>query len=166
LLFAAGAVLGTVIDLSENWTFRVPFGAAISIGLIAGAVAVFVACVDQAPWPFGWQIVFWAICVTIVLLALVAEEHRSRALAVLERLGDASYSIYLFHFLVIAAVGRVWLTAFGHVAQWPFVAVAFAVASAAGLLIHLCVERPLLLTLRHLQPALSRMLTPLSQVKG
>jgi hypothetical protein len=36
-------------------------------------------------------------------------------------------------------------------------------ASAVGLAIHLWVERPLLLTLRHLQPMLTRMLTPLSQ---
>jgi len=162
LLFAAGVVLGTAIDLSERWAFPVPFGAAFSIGLTAGAIAVFVAWVDEAPWPFGWQIVFWALCVAIVFLALVAEEYRSWPIAVVERLGDASYSIYLFHFLVIAAVGRVWLTASDRMAEWPFIAVAFVAASVAGLLIHLWVERPLLLTLRHVRPALSRMLAPQS----
>jgi len=160
LLFAAGVLLGIGIDISERWTFRVPFAAVISISLIAAAIAVFAAWIDQAPWPFGWQIVFWALCVAIVFLALVAEEHQSSALAVLERLGDASYSIYLFHFLVIAALGRVWLTVFGPIAQWPFFAVAFVAASVAGLAIHLWVERPLLLTLRHLRPVLSRILAP------
>jgi exopolysaccharide production protein ExoZ len=160
LLFAAGVVLGTMIDLSDRWAFRVPLGAIIVIGLIVAAVALFVVCVDQAPWPFGWQVVFWGLCVAIVLLAIVAEEHRSGALAGLERLGDASYSIYLFHFLVIAAVGRVWLTMFGHIALWPFAAVAFVTASAVGLAIHLWVERPMLVTLRHLRPVLTRMLAP------
>jgi exopolysaccharide production protein ExoZ len=163
LLFAAGVVLGAVIDLSDRSAFRVPLGTLIAIGLIAVATALFVVSVDQAPWPFGWQLVFWALCVATVFLAIVAEEHRSWTLAVLERLGDASYSIYLFHFLAIAAVGRVWLTVFGHIAQWPFAIVAFVMASAVGLAIHLWVERPLLLTLRHLQPMLTRMLTPLSQ---
>lgn len=163
LLFAAGVVLGAAIALSEDAAFRVPLGAITIIGLVAGAIALFVVCVDRAPWPLGWQIVFWALCVAIVLVALIAEERRSSALGILERLGDASYSVYLFHFLVIAAVGRVWLTAFGHIPQWPFIAIAFVTATIAGLLIHLWVERPLLATLRHLQPMLTRMLTPLSQ---
>jgi peptidoglycan/LPS O-acetylase OafA/YrhL len=81
-------------------------------------------------------------------------------MVVLERLGDASYSIYLFHFMVVAAVGRLWLTAFDTLVEWPFIVVSVVAAAAAGLAIHLWVERPLLLTLRHLRPVLSRILAP------
>jgi exopolysaccharide production protein ExoZ len=106
---------------------------------------------------------FGILCVAIVFLAVVAPEHgQSRFMAMFELLGDASYSIYLFHFIVIAAVGRAWQTMFGSIDGPSFVVLAFIAAGGAGVLIHLWVERPLLLGLRHLQPLLARKPMPLS----
>jgi exopolysaccharide production protein ExoZ len=163
LLFAAGVLLGAAMDGSRGVTLRIPFAGGLAIGLVAAGVVVFIFFVHGAPWTLGWQVVFWTLCIAIVFLAVAAAERpQSGLLFSLERLGDASYSVYLFHFIIIAAIGRVWLTGFGHIHPLAFCVFAFAAAGGGGLLIHLWLERPLLFGLRYLWPALSRIWAPVS----
>lgn len=56
-------------------------------------------------------------------------------------LGDASYSIYLTHGLVMAALGK--LLASGRAPLWPTVAGSVVVSVALGIAVYLAVERPL-----------------------
>jgi exopolysaccharide production protein ExoZ len=163
LLFAAGVILGAWLDRSGGAKIHVPFAGAMSITLIAAGIAVFTQFVDATPWPLGWQMFFWALCIAIVFLSIVAPDPSpSRIIGLFERLGDASYSIYLFHFLIIAAVGRLWLSLFGGFSRPFFVPLAFLAAAGAGLAIHICVERPLLTAVRQLRPALLRLWAPAS----
>jgi peptidoglycan/LPS O-acetylase OafA/YrhL len=79
---------------------------------------------------------------------------RGRPWPWLERLGDASYSIYLIHPLVLAAFARV----FGAPTPWLFVPVAMALAIGSGVAARLLIEKPLLKLLKgtvrpHLPPA-------------
>jgi peptidoglycan/LPS O-acetylase OafA/YrhL len=67
-------------------------------------------------------------------------------------LGDASYAIYLVHFLVISAIGKA-----RAVLDWqlgPYWAAEFAavvlIATAFGVAVHVAIERPLLERLRRL----------------
>ncbi len=61
-------------------------------------------------------------------------------------LGDASYSIYLAHFMVVSAVARkaFQLDQARHLPAVVWMVAMFAAAVAAGLAAHLAVERPLL----------------------
>ena len=64
-------------------------------------------------------------------------------------LGDASYSIYLAHFMVVSTVARVcyrWHTLPVPIAAW--MALFFVCGTSAGILVHLLIERPLMKKLR------------------
>jgi peptidoglycan/LPS O-acetylase OafA/YrhL len=65
-------------------------------------------------------------------------------------LGDASYSIYLSHTLVIAALWKVWPHG---AAPWMFLAGATVCAALAGGAVYVLLERPLLALMRGRRPA-------------
>jgi exopolysaccharide production protein ExoZ len=158
LLFAAGVILGSWLERPAGLKIRLPFAGPLSIALVAAGIAIFIEFVDKAPWPLGWQLLFWGLSIAIVFLAVVAlDEPKSRVVGFFEALGDASYCIYLFHFIIITAVGRLWLDLFGGALKPVFVPIAFIAAGGAGLAIHLWIERPLLAALRFLRPTLSRL---------
>jgi peptidoglycan/LPS O-acetylase OafA/YrhL len=83
----------------------------------------------------------WGVPWALVVFGLLGETGvGARTAAVLRRLGDASYSIYLFHFTVIDTLALV--PPRGGV--YVFVGMAFAAVIASGLLAHRWVERPLI----------------------
>lgn len=152
LLFAAGVVIAIVTDGVEPPKRLLRVAGPLALLLIAAGTLLFVVAVDQAPWPFGWQIAFWLLSATIVTLGILGSHGGAPpCLGWLERLGNASYSIYLFHFVVIAAFGRVWSAVLAPVDLVVFVPIAVLVATIAGWLVHVGVERPLLETLRRVR---------------
>jgi exopolysaccharide production protein ExoZ len=60
-----------------------------------------------------------------------------------EPFGDASYSTYLVHGLVLTMLLRIWVTMAGAPSVW-FVLVGFAVTTVAGVGIHVALEKPIL----------------------
>ena len=78
----------------------------------------------------------------------LSEASVSAPLRWLERLGDASYAIYLFHQLVISALLGLVAAHFKWVgAEWGF-ALCVGLAVGCGLWVHIWLERPLLQRLR------------------
>jgi peptidoglycan/LPS O-acetylase OafA/YrhL len=61
----------------------------------------------------------------------------------LERFGNASYSTYLCHGFILTMLLRLWIVANGSVSVW-IVPASFLAATAAGLVTHAVVERPIL----------------------
>ena len=62
-------------------------------------------------------------------------------------LGDASYSIYLSHVIVLPVVAKLWLASGldgGGLSGLAFVVVAMAASALAGVVLYKLVERPLL----------------------
>ncbi len=119
-------------------------GAALVLTMLFFAVP---ATDESGRAPFHYHLAMSAAAIAIVGGALALESARKlKANAPLHYLGDASYSIYLFH---LFAVGGGWAIAHR---LWPdspaeHVAVAAATAGAAlfaGLLVHHLFERPLL----------------------
>ena len=84
----------------------------------------------------------WGVpAVMIVAGALALEPRFARhAPRTLGALGDASYAIYLCHFITVDLTART----LGVQRPWLFVPVAFAVSIAAGLAFHRLIERPLI----------------------
>ena len=146
LLFAAGVLLGMAWKRFKIERFRFRFGGAASVAAMVSTVLVSSIFVDQVPWPISWQSGFWAASIIIVALTLIARPatRRPATFELLERLGDASYSIYLFHFMIIAAWSKLVFAVFGATGWATFVCSVFVVAVAGGWLVHVCVERPLL----------------------
>ena len=87
--------------------------------------------------------------VAIVLGAVgIGRDHRVRYHWFPALLGDASYSIYLTHFLSLELVGVLWIRVFGDAAS-PEAAIGFAACSmiavcAVAILAYRLIERPLL----------------------
>jgi exopolysaccharide production protein ExoZ len=67
----------------------------------------------------------------------------ARPASVLEGLGDASYSTYLVHGLILTMLLRIWAMAAGPPTMW-IVPVSLVVVTAAGWATHLLVEKPIL----------------------
>lgn len=114
--------------------------------VIAAMAALLVGYVEQA----GRVFVF-ATAAFMVLGAVWFERWRpGRPIAALRLLGDASYSIYLFHSPFLFLVDRLWVERLNGISLLAANAVALAeivAALAVGVVLHLVLERPVLRTL-------------------
>lgn len=122
-----------------------PTRAAAWVSLIAGGIALGAMLTLVPEWPR--VIIFGLPSLAIVVGALSLELHggvRHHAFAHL--LGDASYSIYLTHFMTLSAFGQAWRRlGLGEMTGgfWLFGIVATVVATVIGLLAYRLVEQPL-----------------------
>jgi peptidoglycan/LPS O-acetylase OafA/YrhL len=92
------------------------------------------------------------IALVVVLLALAVQRWSDRVPGLLRRLGDASYSLYLFHPILAPAIPVVMIK-FGLIEPGVAVAAIMVAMSVASLAIHKYVERPIT---RSLQARLRR----------
>ncbi|MDB5458081.1 MAG: acyltransferase [Caulobacter sp.] len=141
LEFVAGMALALVLDrLPGSATWRrlcIPLGVAALIAMLLGPML----------WPrLDLSLMFGPPAVLIVFSALVAEKTGLVAgQAWLQRLGAASYSIYLTHYFCTQAVIKLCerFNPFGAPGVIAFGALALLLVAAVGLTVHYLVERPL-----------------------
>jgi len=148
-----GFALGTVLAQAHRHGLiarlsRLPATVLIGAALALTALFFVIPGIDDAGRaPFYFHLTMSAAAIAIVGGALALETgRRMKPVAALHYLGDASYSIYLFHLFV---VGAGWAIAHK---LWPdstaeYVAAAIVTSAAAlagGLLAHQFIERPLL----------------------
>ena len=165
-LYLAGSLLpvGTVPGafLSNPILFEFLYGAAIAsflvqggtigrkfgtIALIVGLVGLFACSFEHGDSPY--RLFTRGIPAALILMGAVALEQSVTWPALLVRLGNASYSIYLVHVLVIYRIIHRVLVPMAQIGggAWAIgVTAAAAIIGAvlAGLLVHTCVEAPLL----------------------
>ncbi|MFS8115235.1 acyltransferase [Rhizobium jaguaris] len=139
LEFAAGVIIGRL------WTsnFRIPFRIAMAL-MIAG----FVLLLISALLPNFDRVLRWGVPATLLILgAVFAERERgSPELAVMHFLGDASYSIYIWHVLTAVIVTAILLrVGVPHLAL-PVLVVAGSLG--LSLVCYVLIERPLLRLMR------------------
>jgi exopolysaccharide production protein ExoZ len=139
--FLAGAAIGRL------WLGRAlptPAGGSALIGVaVAGYVLSHFAGVktDFYVRPFAWGLPSAALVLGVLSLEAGGKVPR---LGWLQRIGDASYSIYLVHYPLIAIFNRV----IGPTDPRLFFGVGAALCLGAGFAVHLWIERPLLRRLR------------------
>lgn len=73
----------------------------------------------------------------------------AKSAKLLEPFGDASYSTYLVHGLILTVFMHIWIAATGSLSAW-IVPASLVVATIAGLATHMLVERPLLRSITRL----------------
>jgi exopolysaccharide production protein ExoZ len=148
-----GFALGTVLAQAHRHGLLAQLGrlpAMVVIAVAAALTALFfvLPAADEAGRaPLYFHLAMSAAAIAIVGGALALESARKlKPVASLHHLGDASYSIYLFH---LFAVGACWALAHrllpGSAGEYLAVSAATAAAALlAGLLAHHLFERPLL----------------------
>ncbi len=132
----------------------------IPLWLALGGVGLFVAGLGVS-WGFPeyvcleYRLFFWGVPGMGLLLGAVGLESRLgpwlRGLP--NRLGNASYSIYLSHGFALQACALLWThlpPGRSHLGQWAFIVTGFFLSAAAGIFVWRWVERPLL---RWIEPA-------------
>jgi peptidoglycan/LPS O-acetylase OafA/YrhL len=151
LLFGVGVLIGA----AARWLRRARVVRGHAVVLIALAaflvadVTLFAAFVGTYPADVGWIVAFWVISAACVVLCVTVRIDDTRWLTQrLVQVGDASYSLYLFHFFAIIAAEKLWWGFFGKNGSWMFVPVSAVVAILAAIAIHRFVEEPICSQLR------------------
>ncbi|MGO4568422.1 acyltransferase family protein [Rhizobium sp. 2YAF20] len=143
LEFAAGIVIGRLWKQG----FRLPFRVAVGL-MIAG----FVLLLARDPMAHFDRVVRWGVPAVLLLLGAVFAERERGApkLAFLQFLGEASYSIYIWHVLTGVMVTALLLrVGVPHAAQPGFVALG---SLAFAIVCYLYIERPMLRKMRSARP--------------
>jgi exopolysaccharide production protein ExoZ len=129
LQFLCGAWLGRWWLRGRSFLWPV-LGCVVATGLLAlGRIPQFQTALWQG---------MWAVLTLLVVLALHRCGMLKRPIRPLLLLGDASYSIYLWHPLVLLALATT------NPPGWVFVATGIALSIGAGILSYAVIERPLL----------------------
>ncbi len=135
LEFAAGVIIGRL------WTqnFKIPFHIAMAL-MIGG----FVLLLTSALLPDVDRVVRWGVPATLLVLgvAFAERERGSPELAVVHFLGDASYSIYIWHVLTGVVVTAILLRVGTPHAALPLLVVAGSLGLT--LICYVLIERPML----------------------
>ncbi len=110
-----------------------------------------------SPWKWSnWLLAVLIVGSATLLAAPNANTVVSRAMVTL---GNASYSLYLTHVIVLAMLAAVWkkVGAFDTVGLLAFLAIGVASTLAAGLLSYRLLELPMTNALKSLRPRRSRL---------
>lgn len=90
-----------------------------------------------------WFVLGIALGYAWCLLRVTEPRWLARGSKTLEIFGDASYSTYLAHGMVLTLISRLWIHAFGAL-SYGFVPVCLVLATLVGWLAHIAAEKPVL----------------------
>lgn len=142
LEFVAGMLIGWATLKGHH----LPKGVA-AVCLAAALIALPLTQLVPSGDAYAWRWWLWGIPGALALAATVALEPvlRARLSGVPEKLGDASYAIYLAHGFVLPPLGIVMGKLQFTTGVWPMATIVLACALSAvvGWCVHLWVEKPL-----------------------
>ncbi len=147
LEFAAGLALGAL------WTSgQVPERAA-ALRLVGLSLAVLIGSAFLGAPAEHLRLLAWGLPGAGLVFGLAALERHGALprLPLLERIGDASYALYLSHTFVISVIGKLVERLLGDPAlktAAPIVLLTLLAATVVGLAVHRGIERPLLSALK------------------
>lgn len=151
LEFLLGVGIAQVWRMSPRWSGLVAIGLALAgfaLTLVVGYGGIDDVRALNDPWNGLGRAAIWGLPSALLVFGVVRMERADRAPGRLERaesfMGDASYSIYLTHVLVIRALGRLFESGMVAAPGYAVVVLTVLVSLAAGVAVHLWVERPLL----------------------
>ena len=134
---------GMILGLAYLNGVRLPLAA--SYGLLVGAIVAFAATAFRGI-DLPWRTIEWGLPATALLGAFVLSRKAGRP-GILGRsflfLGNASYSLYLLHPIVLIVAGRLLFNRIGPAGgPWAWAALLFALSLTAAALCYLFFEKP------------------------
>jgi exopolysaccharide production protein ExoZ len=151
LEFLGGTVFGFLylrgMPLNAIWATTL-----FIVGMIAFAI---VGTAD--PVPEHLRVLVWGVPGILLVVGLVSLEQTTGIPQIksLGLLGDASYSIYLSHTIIISAIDRFadWLGVLERMRGTAvFIIATIAISALCGIVVYFALERPMLERLRHFAP--------------
>jgi peptidoglycan/LPS O-acetylase OafA/YrhL len=149
LMFGVGVVIGLIEMRATRW-HRVSRPLLWTMAIIVAELIAFQTISHSAPIGLDWRAAFTVGAIVYVVLCTSGEGHRLQGLGRLfERLGDASYSTYLFHQIVLMILVTGWVhVPFSARVPWAFYGIAIVACNVVGLVSYRYVEGPLTAWLR------------------
>ena len=147
LLFGTGV---TMKLFEKGHHASIPWAVALTLGLLATSIDVFDTTHLPFPMPITWQTLFAVISILTVWICVAGKNPNTASPShLLVKAGDASYSTYLLHLLLIYRV-------LDHVgpllrSPWLFVVVAVILSNLVGFSAYKLIEHPLYLRLKDLK---------------
>lgn len=145
--FVAGVWLALYAVRRRTPIGRVAFRAVLAVALInLAAMAALYGAAKEAALTQVWLVL---ICTALIgLFALRPDAFAAKGGRWMVFLGDASYSIYLFHMFGVGAVTAISIRVMPAGALYPMMPIAFVAGVAVGALCYVMLERPLQAALR------------------
>ncbi len=142
LLFVVG-MLFAIAEPRIRPRLRIPHPFPLMIGLIASwfLYAWLLAIPPNHQLVPPSLLVIWLLCSLCVFVSIFGQPRQGLFEPVAEAFGDASYSVYLFHTLVLSALLRLKI---GAISPTLFVIATLVGANLFGLLLYRMVEKPIL----------------------
>jgi peptidoglycan/LPS O-acetylase OafA/YrhL len=139
-------VLGMLLGLAYAEGVRLPRVPRMLL-IAAGVCLIYVAAPQLGGVPLDHRALLWGTPAAMIVAGSVFGFPAGPlpGLQSLALLGDASYALYLVHSLPVRAFRKIWLwsSLTAGVSSWIYLALALAVTTAVGVLVHLYVERPI-----------------------
>jgi len=142
--FVMGCVIGWLY--ANGHLARIPVPLAW-LGIVGASVAFAIFGANSPDIP---RVILFGIPAAMMVAGAVCLDQHGRIefSAAWKFLGDASYSIYLVHLMVIIVVAKIWTMAGmpveGLANAIIFMSIAMAIGTLGGIATYLCIERPIL----------------------
>ena len=158
LEFLAGIIIG--VFYTRGFTLN----STLARAMLAASIILFVGT-ETSILPGGARVMSWGVPAILLVIATLSLEKDGRISQhnTLQKIGDASYSIYLSHILTIEVVELLW-TKFGWqmetlATQLTFLVLCLVASALVGIVAYNMIERPSLKLLRPLWPRANTMAT-------
>ncbi|MFN3837980.1 MAG: acyltransferase family protein [Brevundimonas sp.] len=155
LEFLLGVGIASAWRRAPRWFGAWAIGLALvgfGLGLVVGYGGIDDVRALNDPWNGLQRVAVWGLPSALLVFGVVRMERTDRAPRRVARaaafMGDASYSIYLAHVLVIRALGRLFESGMVALPGDAVVVLTVLASLAAGVAVHLWVERPVLKVMR------------------
>lgn len=149
--FGAGVLLGILwLKRSGAWKIRLPVEPLVVLALAFAVPLALSAYLETQHTMRGGHLLYALACAPVMFLGIHAVCPPGIGQRIGRLLGDASYSIYLFHPHILSVLIAAWAWAMPATPGWLVVSASVIVGVLGGIAVHKLVERPLVAWARRL----------------